>query len=330
MGSLLFFAFSWWGILLQAFAIIHFIRRRPNTFWLWIILIGGWLGALVYIAVEAIPDAGLLRQSFKVFPRRKRIRELESAAKAAAGTQPDLLAYQEARALWNTDPVAALGKAFKGDPGELAERFMKFYFAGGDAIPSKTETDAAVVASDNPLAAEVKELKAWKDAREKAEKDAGEATARAAVQKAQDEQIDGWMAALEPHAHPLVRRPENRRDAVNYANAAVIELAKQQGIPMETNDPQINAGLFKEGFALAEQQLREEGKRFMFDTSATPPATGAPPEQPKASPAQIPARTTTKPAATIVPSPAVMTVDQARRKATEDLTAMLSQGRLRR
>ncbi|MGA8311374.1 MAG: tetratricopeptide repeat protein [Terriglobales bacterium] len=79
MGSLLLFAFSWWGILLQAFAIIHFIRRRPDTFWLWIILIGGWLGALVYIAVEAIPDAGLLRQSFKVFPRRKRIRELEAA-----------------------------------------------------------------------------------------------------------------------------------------------------------------------------------------------------------------------------------------------------------
>ncbi len=79
MGSLLFFAFSWWGILLQAFAIVHFIRRRPDTFWLWIILIGGWLGALVYIAVEAVPDAGLLRQSFKAFPRRKRIRELESA-----------------------------------------------------------------------------------------------------------------------------------------------------------------------------------------------------------------------------------------------------------
>ncbi len=79
MGSLLFFAFSWWGILLQAFAIIHFIRRRPDTFWLWIILIGGWLGALVYIAVEAIPDAGLLRQSFKTFPRRKRIRDLEAA-----------------------------------------------------------------------------------------------------------------------------------------------------------------------------------------------------------------------------------------------------------
>jgi hypothetical protein len=79
MGSLLFFAFSWWGLLLQGFAIIHFIRRRPDAFWLWIILIGGWLGALVYIVVEAVPDAGLLRQSFKAFPRRARIRELEAA-----------------------------------------------------------------------------------------------------------------------------------------------------------------------------------------------------------------------------------------------------------
>lgn len=77
--GLLFFAFSWWGILLQGFAIVHFIRRRPDFFWLWVILIGGWLGALVYIAVEVIPDAGLARQSFKMFPRRRRIRELESA-----------------------------------------------------------------------------------------------------------------------------------------------------------------------------------------------------------------------------------------------------------
>ncbi len=78
MGAFLFFAFSWWAILLRVVAIVHFIRRRPDYFWLWIILIH-WIGALVYIFVEVIPDAGLLRQGFKVFPRRKRIHELESA-----------------------------------------------------------------------------------------------------------------------------------------------------------------------------------------------------------------------------------------------------------
>jgi hypothetical protein len=76
MGSFLFFAFSWWAILLRVVAIVHFIRRRPNWFWIWVILFH-WIGALIYIAVEVIPDAGLLRSSFQMFPRRRRIHELE-------------------------------------------------------------------------------------------------------------------------------------------------------------------------------------------------------------------------------------------------------------
>jgi hypothetical protein len=78
MGSFLLFAFSWWAIALRVVAIVHFIRRRPNFYWLWIILFH-WVGALVYIAVEVLPDAGLLRSSFQVFPRRRRIHELERA-----------------------------------------------------------------------------------------------------------------------------------------------------------------------------------------------------------------------------------------------------------
>jgi hypothetical protein len=68
-----------WSFLLVALAIIHFIRRRPDTYWLYIILFLGPLGAGIYLVVEALPDLGLLRQSFKVFPRRRRIRELEAA-----------------------------------------------------------------------------------------------------------------------------------------------------------------------------------------------------------------------------------------------------------
>jgi hypothetical protein len=66
-----------YGIVLQAIAILHFVRRRPETYWLWIILMFGGVGALIYIAVEVVPDAGLLRGSFEVFPRRRRIKELE-------------------------------------------------------------------------------------------------------------------------------------------------------------------------------------------------------------------------------------------------------------
>ena len=66
-----------YGIVLQAIALLHFARRRPDMYWLWIILLGGGLGALIYIVVEVAPDAGLLRGAFQVFPRRKRIKELE-------------------------------------------------------------------------------------------------------------------------------------------------------------------------------------------------------------------------------------------------------------
>jgi len=66
-----------YGFILQAMALIHFARRRPDNFWLWIIIMGGGLGAFVYILVQVVPDAPLLRDAYQVFPRRKRIKELE-------------------------------------------------------------------------------------------------------------------------------------------------------------------------------------------------------------------------------------------------------------
>ena len=67
-----------WGVLLQALAIVHFIRRRPDTIWLWVIIFLGPVGALVYIGIEVMPDLGLLRQSFDAYGRRRRITHLEA------------------------------------------------------------------------------------------------------------------------------------------------------------------------------------------------------------------------------------------------------------
>lgn len=91
MGLLTSFFYPW-GLLLQGLAIIHFIRRRPDTYWLYIILFLGPVGAAVYFVVEVIPDASLLRGSLKVFPRRKRIRELEALVhhNQAAGNYEEL------------------------------------------------------------------------------------------------------------------------------------------------------------------------------------------------------------------------------------------------
>jgi hypothetical protein len=66
-----------WGLILQGVAIVHFIRRRPETYWIFVILFLGPIGAFIYLVAEAAPDVQLLRGSFRVFPRRRRIRELE-------------------------------------------------------------------------------------------------------------------------------------------------------------------------------------------------------------------------------------------------------------
>src|SRR5262245_40371769 len=72
------FLFTPWGLILQAIALVHFIRRRPDMYWLWVIIFLGPLGAAVYIFMEVVPDLGLLRHSFDAYPRRKRIRLLEA------------------------------------------------------------------------------------------------------------------------------------------------------------------------------------------------------------------------------------------------------------
>jgi hypothetical protein len=67
-----------WGFVLQVLAMVHFFRRRPDTYWIYIILFGGAIGAIAYILVEVLPDATLLRHSFDSFGRRKRISHLEA------------------------------------------------------------------------------------------------------------------------------------------------------------------------------------------------------------------------------------------------------------
>jgi hypothetical protein len=102
--------FTWWGTVLQGMAILHFIRRRPDTFWFYIIIFAGWPGALVYIAVELIPDLGLLRGTLQAFPRRKRIRELQALIfdnpsagnyEELAGLFQDQKQYTQARECYN-------------------------------------------------------------------------------------------------------------------------------------------------------------------------------------------------------------------------------------
>jgi hypothetical protein len=67
-----------WGIILQVLALVHFVKRRPETYWLYIILIGGPIGASAYLLVEVLPDTRLLPGVFHGFGRRSRIQKLET------------------------------------------------------------------------------------------------------------------------------------------------------------------------------------------------------------------------------------------------------------
>ena len=120
-----------WGIILQGLAIVHFFRRRPDTYWIFVILFLGPLGAIIYLLVEALPDAGLLGQSFKVFPRRKRIGELKDAIR----DNPSAGNYEELGGLYmdNGDLAearAAFDKAITG----RADTLDPFYRRGVCAI----------------------------------------------------------------------------------------------------------------------------------------------------------------------------------------------------
>jgi hypothetical protein len=112
-----------WGLLLQAAAILHFVRRRPDTYWLWIILIGGGLGALVYIVAEVLPDVNLVVGSFENLARRRRIRLLEQVIldNPAIGNQEELAdlyldegSFARARELY--DRVIAASRSESLDP----------------------------------------------------------------------------------------------------------------------------------------------------------------------------------------------------------------------
>jgi len=72
------FQFFGWGAILQVLAIVHFIRRRPNTYWFWIILFGGGLGALIYMFVEVAPDLSIVLNQMQRLSRRRRLRHLEA------------------------------------------------------------------------------------------------------------------------------------------------------------------------------------------------------------------------------------------------------------
>jgi len=67
-----------YGFVFQVAAVIHWSRKRPDSFWLWIIIIGGIIGALAYFLIEGLPDFRNVQRTLRGPARRKRIRVLRA------------------------------------------------------------------------------------------------------------------------------------------------------------------------------------------------------------------------------------------------------------
>ena len=70
--------FFGFGAIFQVIALVHFIRRRPAGYWLWIIFMGGGIGSIAYLLAEALPDFGAMRHTMQGFSRRRRVKLLEA------------------------------------------------------------------------------------------------------------------------------------------------------------------------------------------------------------------------------------------------------------
>jgi hypothetical protein len=72
-----FFSFGIPGVVLMVLALVHYVRRQPSFYWLYLILFLGPLGALIYLAIEWLPelfDPG----AFRFVERGRRAREVEA------------------------------------------------------------------------------------------------------------------------------------------------------------------------------------------------------------------------------------------------------------
>jgi hypothetical protein len=132
---------------LQLAAAIHFFKRRPEWYWFYVILIGGALGAAVYIVAEVVPDFGLARAGFQRYGRRGRISTVEATVRA----NPSVANLEELGELyWDQRDYSKAREAFTRAISTKADSERTFYlrgqceFALGDAAAAIPDLEEAV------------------------------------------------------------------------------------------------------------------------------------------------------------------------------------------
>jgi hypothetical protein len=116
-----------WGFIAQIVALVHFFRRRPSGFWLWVIFFGGFLGAVVYIVAEMLPDVALLGHAYRGYGRRSRI----SVVRTAILDNPSAANFEELGELyWDEKEYAKAREAFNSSIAARSDSPHAFYRRG--------------------------------------------------------------------------------------------------------------------------------------------------------------------------------------------------------
>ena len=139
MGALL-HSFGYpWSILLQVLAIVHLIRRHGAFYWFFIILMGGPIGALIYIVLEVVPDLGLLHDALTKRARKTRIQHVETTIL----DNPSAANYEELGELyWDQKEYAKAREAFDRSIAARSDSLHAFYRRGQCALELGNFADA--------------------------------------------------------------------------------------------------------------------------------------------------------------------------------------------
>ena len=137
-----------WGFVVQIAALVHFFwRRRANSIWLWIIFIGGFVGAAAYFIVEVVAEADLLRTARQRQDRKARI----SAVEAQILDNPSVANLEELGELyWDEKDYTKAREAFDRAVQTRSDSPRTFYRRGqcalelGDAAAAAPDLESAL------------------------------------------------------------------------------------------------------------------------------------------------------------------------------------------
>lgn len=108
------------GVVFQVLMIVHFIRNRPETYWFFVILFLGPLGAGAYFVIEVLPGIRWKMPAIERWERSRRKKWLEKLVSEA----PSQEALGELARICAKDgeyarAVELFGEALRRDPGDV-------------------------------------------------------------------------------------------------------------------------------------------------------------------------------------------------------------------